>query len=295
MNTIKVVDITNRWDLAQTISDKNPIPEHVLKKYFEIAIKNIELQAGTQYAPEIKLKAWKVLSSEKINRLHEVFLLAFCDKILGDFTDPEIDEMLTDFNNGALKDCHLTSLKNKCAMQKGSITEAVYKETLRQNPSWCSELTAFLNHEHSLLNRRKELAELLSGSQNATEHILKLVFDETLVELQKEKRFPLGVVVQIWRSFLQTKLPLLKKVYVQTFCDRILNVFSDKEIETMIKDYRTTGLEHNMKYTRRLTEAYVSNNVLLSNIEVVTNTALSQAREWKPEIAAAFRKAGLLG
>jgi hypothetical protein len=142
-------DFTNKWELAQRISGHAKAPEQALQSVFTGAMENLEEISKTTFESSMKERVWSSVSEAKLKNLKEAFILEFCEKILGSFSNEEAGTMLEENKKlGAVKNILYSSrLQVAFALQQKSIIEAVVKKADSMTEEWIPEIVAAVKKE----------------------------------------------------------------------------------------------------------------------------------------------------
>lgn len=120
----QVNDIANKWDLALRISGHAKAPEEALKSIFTGIIQGLEVITKTKFNILMTDRVWNKISGEKLEILKKTFILEFCNKILGDFSEEETREMLEEHRRtGIIKNItYSTKIVEALVLNKNSET-----------------------------------------------------------------------------------------------------------------------------------------------------------------------------
>lgn len=145
----QVGDITNKWELAQRISGHAKAPEQALKSIFTGAMQSLEEISKTKFESLMKEKIWLTVSGEKLKILREAFILEFCEKILGSFSDEEAAIMLEEHKRtGAVKNMLYSSqLQVAFQLEQESIINAVVKKANSMTEEWIPKIVDAVKKE----------------------------------------------------------------------------------------------------------------------------------------------------
>lgn len=90
----QVSHTTSEWELAQRMAGHANAPEQTLKSIFTGAMLQLKEIADCSFDVLMKEKVWNAVSVETSKYLKDTFMMEFCDKILGTFSEAEASEML---------------------------------------------------------------------------------------------------------------------------------------------------------------------------------------------------------
>ncbi len=137
-----VIDITNKWELAQRLSGHAKAPEQALKYIFIGSMQQLEEIANSPFEESMKERVWSAVSNDKLKTLKETFMLAFCDKILGSFNEEQAAEMLEEHKStGAVKNIIYSSLiQSAYFLHQESISESICNKANSMTETWIPEI-----------------------------------------------------------------------------------------------------------------------------------------------------------
>ena len=85
-----------KWELARRLSDNANAPTDTLKALFTVIMLGLEKKATTPFTSPIKDRVWDACSPHKINILKQTLASEVCSKILNNFNETAIHEMLVE-------------------------------------------------------------------------------------------------------------------------------------------------------------------------------------------------------
>lgn len=148
-----VDDITLRYGkkytVAQCILNKADEPELVLKSIFQNFINQFEKESNTQLELTIQNRVWSSFSRNRAASLKKTFTLAFCDNILINFTDDEIDQMLKKFTGkGPEVDKYCRArLELEYILKKNKLLQSLIQEANSMSKEFISEIIEAVKNE----------------------------------------------------------------------------------------------------------------------------------------------------
>ncbi len=90
---------TDAWELAERVLNRSKGVKEILTFIFNESIKLLEELAKTKFPTEIKNKVWEKGAPQRLQKLEELFITHFSQKVLGAFKESEIAEMLQEHKN----------------------------------------------------------------------------------------------------------------------------------------------------------------------------------------------------
>lgn len=149
VQVVQNTDISNKWELAQRLSDHAEAPEQALKSIFTRAMQCLEVVGKTTFETSMKERVWNTVSGEKLKTLKQMYIIEVCEKILRGFSNKEAAEMLEEHNRtGAVKNLIYSSqLQMAFAYSKESIFNALVKRANAITKEWMPEIVSAVNKE----------------------------------------------------------------------------------------------------------------------------------------------------
>lgn len=127
LQTTSFCSNTNRWELAQRISGHAKTPEQALESIFKGIVQQLEESAEIKLETFTKDKIWSIVSNERLDVLKSTLINEFCEKILGDFNENQVGEMLEDHKTKDFTQigCYSQKINKLYADNQESIIETV--------------------------------------------------------------------------------------------------------------------------------------------------------------------------
>jgi hypothetical protein len=152
-------EISHRCELAQRIAGDAKAPRQALRSVFKRVMKGLEERAHTKFEMAMKDRVWNAVSRQKLKTLRETLILEFCEKILGGFSDGEVDAMLEEHKRtGAVKNInHNVQLQTAYLLSKASIIDAVTQKADSMRDAWTPEIVAAVRHQGIELPEPREI------------------------------------------------------------------------------------------------------------------------------------------
>ena len=100
------------WKLAEYLTKNNgdPIPLQSCRAIFQGVMVAAETIAQRKFDAALIKRVWKKVAREPLNQLKELFLSQFCEKVLGGFTEEQVQTMLDEQNMHGTITSHRQSL-----------------------------------------------------------------------------------------------------------------------------------------------------------------------------------------
>ena len=149
VKSAQIMDVTSKWELAQRLSGHTKAPEQALKCVFKGAMQHLEVVANTKFETSMKERVWEKVSKEKLKTLKETFILEFCDKILGDFNDEAVNEMIEEHKLIGIIKFSMNSIQLQTAysLTQSSIIDTVVQKANSMIRDWIPEIVNAVKEE----------------------------------------------------------------------------------------------------------------------------------------------------
>ncbi len=148
-------DITLK--LAQRISGHAKAPEEALESIFLGAMQHLEKISKTTFDAPMKERVRNAVSAERLTGLKEVFILEFCEKILGDFDENDVSAMLEEHKRTGIITTQKYSqqLQIAFALNQGIIIDAVVNKANSMKDALFPEIVEAVKKEGIKLPEHK--------------------------------------------------------------------------------------------------------------------------------------------
>lgn len=144
VKSAQIEPTTPQWELAKRLLDKEETPQDILELIFTTAMKKLETIANQSFEASIKERVWKKVFTERVKGLNEILIREFCDKILGNFSNENVNKMIEEhkltgvirFSENSIElqinfHCNESSIKNTVKQKAHSMIQSCIPEIVK--------------------------------------------------------------------------------------------------------------------------------------------------------------------